>query len=164
MAILLPVVVLSALAGGPDKAAAECLDRVREYHGAIDPWAVAGCRIGRRALQELGLPRHSGRLRVVWRCPAVSPYAAVADGLQAATGASPGKLTLKLEPAPLARMAAVVQDRKTGRTLTFTLLPAFVQALIAAGKDKREAQGRRAAALAEGEIFRSDETSPALGK
>ncbi|HMB02756.1 MAG TPA: hypothetical protein VKP69_03330, partial [Isosphaeraceae bacterium] len=37
----------------------DCLTRVREIHGAAGPWAVAGYRIGERALEELKLPRHS---------------------------------------------------------------------------------------------------------
>ena len=54
-------------------AVAACLARVKEVHGAAGPWAVAGYRIGERALKDLGLPRHSHDLEVVHHCPAASP-------------------------------------------------------------------------------------------
>ena len=50
-------------------AVAACLARVKEIHGATGPWAVAGYRIGERALKELGLPRQSHDLEVVHRLP-----------------------------------------------------------------------------------------------
>jgi uncharacterized GH25 family protein len=45
---------------------AECLARVRDVHGGAGPWAVAGYRIGQRALKELGLPRQSFALSVTF--------------------------------------------------------------------------------------------------
>ena len=102
---MLPMILASALmitADQPSESArvSECLARVREIHGAAGPWAVAGYRIGERALQELHLPRHNFSLRVVHRCPAQVQYSCMADGLQAATGASPGKLNLKVGRRP----------------------------------------------------------------
>ena len=76
---------------------AECLTRVGEIHGAAGPWAVAGYRIGARALKDLNLPRHAFPILVVHRAPAEVRFSCVADGLQAATGASPGKLNLRVE-------------------------------------------------------------------
>ena len=77
------------------------LDRVRAIHGGTGPWAVAGYRMGERAMKDLDLPRQSFSLGVVHRCPAKVQYSCMADGLQAATGASPGKLNLKVEEAPV---------------------------------------------------------------
>ena len=51
-------------------AVAACLARVKEVHGATGPWAVAGYRIGERALKELGRPRHSHDLTIIHHCPA----------------------------------------------------------------------------------------------
>jgi formylmethanofuran dehydrogenase subunit E len=111
----------------PDKAAVEeCLAKVREYHGAAGPWAVAGYRIGQQAMRELGLPRHAFSMLVVHRCPAKVQFTCMADGLQAATGTSLGKMNLRVEEVDVERMLTVIQDRKTGRCLTFTLLPALV--------------------------------------
>src|SRR3954453_8049413 len=95
------VAVATGLGPGPaeDAKIQERLERVRDYHGAAGPWAVVGYRIGERALQELGLPRQSHSLLVVHRCPTQVQYSCLADGLQAATGASPGKLNLRVEEA-----------------------------------------------------------------
>src|SRR4051812_35439965 len=112
------VLVAVSLSGPPTQAPssdAACLARVTEVHGAAGPWAVAGYRIGERALEDLSLPRHSLRLSVVHRAPAQVQYSCVADGLQAATGASPGKLNLRVEEVPVERLSTTVEDRKTGR-------------------------------------------------
>ncbi|HMB03411.1 MAG TPA: hypothetical protein VKP69_06675 [Isosphaeraceae bacterium] len=75
--MLAPLVLTSLLAfaepptQGPTTS--DCLARVRQIHGAAGPWAVAGYRIGERALAELELPRHSSSLLVVHRCPARVP-------------------------------------------------------------------------------------------
>ena len=150
---------LGAEAGGgastSPSSATECLTRVKEVHGAAGPWAVAGYRMGERALKELGLPRHSFALLVVHRCPAEVQYSCIADGLQAATGASPGKLNLRVETAGRDELSTVVRDTKSGRTLRFTLLPAFTRSVTDLPSDRLEAEGRRVATLPEGEIFRA---------
>ena len=94
-------------------AVAACLARVKEVHGAAGPWAVAGYRIGERALKELGLARHSHELDVVHRCPMQVQYSCMADGLQAATGASSGKLNLHIEEATVDGLQTVVRNRST---------------------------------------------------
>jgi formylmethanofuran dehydrogenase subunit E len=99
---------------GDDAAVAERLARVREIHGAAGPWAVAGYRMGERALKELSLPKYASSLKVVHRCPARVQYSCVADGLQAATGASPGKLNLRVEEAAAEVMRTVIRDEKSG--------------------------------------------------
>lgn len=140
--------------------ASECLARVKEVHGVAGPWAVAGYRIGERARKELKLPRHSFKLLVVHRAPAEVQYSCVADGLQAATGASPGKLNLKLEEVPPDRLSTAVSDRETGRTLTFTLRPEFVRSVRDLPHDRLEGEGRRVAALPDDLIFTMTETKP----
>ena len=145
---------------GETPPASECLTRVKEVHGAAGPWAVAGYRIGERARKELGLPRHSFKLLVVHRAPAEVQDSCVADGLQAATGASPGKLNLKLEVVPPDRLSTAVSDRETGRTLSFTLRPEFVRSMRDLPRDRLEGEGRRVAALPEDAIFTMTEAKP----
>jgi uncharacterized GH25 family protein len=130
------------------------LARVKEVHGATGPWAVAGYRIGERALKELGLPRQSHDLEVVHRCPAEVQYSCIADGVQAATGASPGKLNLRIEEAVRADLRTVILDKRSGRTLTFTLEPEFARSIADLPMDRLEAEGRRVAALPDDAIFR----------
>ncbi len=139
-------------------AVAACLARVKEIHGATGPWAVAGYRIGERALKELGLPRQSHDLDVVHRCPAEVQYSCVADGVQAATGASPGKLNLHIEQATREDLRTVIRNKKSGRTLTFTLKLEFAHSITDLPFDRLEAEGRRVAALADDVIFRIAES------
>ncbi len=133
---------------------AACLTRVKEVHGATGPWAVAGYRIGERALKDLGLPRQSHALEVVHRCPAEVQYSCIADGVQAATGASPGKLNLRLEQASREDLRTVIRDKKSGRTLTFTIKPDFARSIKDRPHEQLEAEGRRVATLPDDVIFR----------
>jgi formylmethanofuran dehydrogenase subunit E len=155
--MLAPLLLTSLLAlteaptQGPTSS--DCLVRVREIHGAAGPWAVAGYRIGERSLKELKLPRHSVSILVIHRCPAQVQYSCMADGLQAATGASPGKLNLRVEEGPMDRLSTIVEDRKTGRRLTFTLRPEFVRSIRDVPRERLEEEGRRVATLANDDIF-----------
>lgn len=137
---------------------AECLDRVREIHGEAGPWAVAGYRMGERAIRDLGLPRHSLSLLVLHRSPAEVQYSCMADGLQAATGASPGKLNLKVETVPADDLSTVIENRKTGRRLVFKLQPELVKAIDGLPPDRLEEQGRRVVGLPDDAIFTVTET------
>jgi formylmethanofuran dehydrogenase subunit E len=154
------------LVPGPGRGAeaGERLARVREVHGGAGPWAVAGYRIGERALKELGLPRQSFRLLVVHRAPAEVQYSCVADGLLASTGASPGKLNLRLEEAPVDRLATTVEDRESGRKLLFTLRPEFVRSVRDLPMDRLDAEGRRVADLPDDAIFTVSEERSKPGR
>jgi formylmethanofuran dehydrogenase subunit E len=151
----------ATLAIGPEAAfgppVAACLARVKEAHGAAGPWVVAGDRIGERALKELGLPRHSHDLEVVHHCPLEVQYSCMADGLSAATGASPGKLNLRIEETPAVGLKTLVRDRERNRSLTFTLKPEFVKTIADIPFDRLEVEGRRVASLPESSIFNVSE-------
>ena len=134
-------------------AVAACLARVKEVHGAAGPWAVAGYRIGERALKELGLPRHSHELEVVHHSPAEVQYSCMADGVQAATGASAGKLNLRIEQATREELRTVIRDKKSGRSLTFILKPEFAGSISDLPMERLEAEGRRVAGMPDEAIF-----------
>lgn len=139
----------------------DLLGRVREVHGGNGPWAVVGYRIGERALQELGLPRHSFRLLATHRAPAEVQYRCVADGLMAATGVSPGKLNLIVEEATADRLGTTIEDRETGRRLAFTIRPELIQAILNLPHEQLDAEGRRVAGLPDDALFRfTDEARP----
>jgi formylmethanofuran dehydrogenase subunit E len=121
---------------------------------------VAGYRMGERALRDLGLPRHSASLRVIHRSPAEVQYSCVVDGLQAATGASPGKLNLKVETVSVDELSSVIEDRKTGRRLTFKLRPDLAETIGDLPPDQLEAQGRKVAGLPDDSIFTVSEAAP----
>ncbi len=134
-------------------AVAACLARVKEVHGAAGPWAVAGYRIGERALKDLKLPRHSHDLEVVHYCPLQVQYSCMADGLSAATGASPGKLNLRIEESAAADLKTLVKDRERGRRLTFSLKQEFMRSIADLPLDRLEVEGRRVASLPDEAIF-----------
>jgi hypothetical protein len=134
-------------------AVAACLTRVKEIHGAAGPWVVAGYRIGERALKELGLPRHSHDVEIVHRCPSEVQYSCMADGLMAATGASPGKLNLHLETVNPEQLQTTVRNKRTNRSLVFTLKPEFVRSIADLPFERLELEGQRVATLPDGVIF-----------
>ncbi len=134
-------------------AVAACLARVKEAHGAAGPWAVAGYRIGERALKDLGLPRHSHEIEVVHHCPLQVQYSCMADGLSAATGASPGKLNLRVEESSVDGLKTLVKYRERGRSLTFTLKPEFIRSIANLPLDRLDSEGRRVAGLPDEAIF-----------
>ena len=139
-------------------AVAACLARVKEAHGAAGPWAVAGYRIGERAIKDLGLRRHSHDLEVVHYCPLKVQYSCMADGLSAATGASPGKLNLRIEETAVSGLKTVVKDRERGRSLTFVLNPELVRSIADLPFDRLDAEGRRVASLPDESIFNVGES------
>jgi formylmethanofuran dehydrogenase subunit E len=163
MTSMILVSILAATAQAPaaaPSAESECLSRVKEFHGAAGAWAVAGYRMGDRALKDLGLPRHSFSLLVVHKAPAQVQYSCIADGLQAATGTSPGKLNLKVEEVPIEQLSTTVEDRKTGRRLTFTLRPEFIKSIRDLPHGKAVEEGRRVASLPDDSIFTVTESKP----
>ncbi len=132
--------------------AAECLRRVKDTHGTENVWAIAGYRIGARALRELRLPRHAESLLVIHRFPNEA-YAVMADGLQAATGASAGKRNLRLEETVQANMFTLIEDRNTGRRLRFSLKRGFVKSFVGAPPEFLVTEANRVAALPDDAIF-----------
>ena len=118
-----------------------------------------GLSDGRAALKELGLPRHSFSLLIVHHCPAQVQYSCIADGLQAATGASPGKLNLTVKEATADALKTVVADREKGRYLTFVLRPAFLESIRDLTPDRLADEGRRIAGLPDDRIFIVSETA-----
>src|SRR5215210_7102883 len=77
--------LLIALAASPD----EELDAVAAVHGEAGPWAVAGWRMAKYAMKELG-----DDLTVKHESPRAVQLSCIADGAQAATKTSVGKLNL----------------------------------------------------------------------
>ncbi len=143
---------------------AERLDRVKAIHGGAGPWAVVGYRIGERALHDLDLPRQSFALLVVHRSPAEVQYSCVADGLQAATGASAGKLNLKLETVKAEQLETVVEDRRSGRRLRFRIKPALVDSILNIPMAGNEAASARVMKLNDDQIFTVEELANSVDR
>jgi DMSO/TMAO reductase YedYZ molybdopterin-dependent catalytic subunit len=134
-------------------ASSEALARVAAIHGAAGPFAVAGYRMGQRAMRELGLPPGSPDLEVRHESPAQVQWSCIADGAQAATGASAGKLTLRLREAPREATRTVFRRRSTGAVVAFRLKPSFVKRFVDVPPPELARAGADAMALGDDEIF-----------
>jgi formylmethanofuran dehydrogenase subunit E len=131
----------------------DALARVAAIHGAAGPWAVAGYRMGRYALAKLGLPAQSFDLEVTHHTPEKVQYSCIADGAEAATGASPGKLNLKLVPAADADVATTYTNKATGQSLTLRPTVAFAARFADLPREKLADAGREVMALPDEAIF-----------
>lgn len=90
------------------------IQAIKAVHGELTPWAVMGYRMGRAALEALSLPRGDSRLLVVWHGPAELPHISAADGIQAATGATIGRLTLRIQRADANVLQCEFTDTQRG--------------------------------------------------
>jgi formylmethanofuran dehydrogenase subunit E len=137
----------------PAGSADEVLAKVSDIHGAAGPFAVAGYRMGQRALRELSLTQGSVDLEVRHESPAEVQFSCIADGAQAATGASAGKLNLSLKPASREKTRTIFRRKSTGRTVVGALQPAFVKRFLDLPRDQLDRAGREIMAMADEEIF-----------
>lgn len=115
--------------------------------------AVAGYRMGERALRELGAQRGSFALDVIHKGPLQVQYSCVADGWQAATGVSAGKLNLHIVEVPINDTETLIQNKKTGESLVFRLRREFLGKYLNVPKEKQAQAGREVAGLADDQIF-----------
>jgi len=134
---------------------------ILDTHGHVGPWAVVGYRMGQRALEELRLPRHSKSLDVVHYTPLEFKFTCAADGVMAVTGATPGKMNIRLEGCPLAELRTVITDRSKGRVLTFRILPERARELAGVTLAQLDAMSQRFAELPDEAIFTITETKTA---
>ena len=150
--LLLTLSVVSHL-GGQNTSTDEILNRVAEFHGNAGVFAVAGYRMGQEALRELGQQRGSFDLDVTHRTPLQVQYSCVADGWQASTGVSAGKLNLHIVEVPASRFETIVKDRKTGRQLVFRIRPEFLKQYLDLPFKKQPAAAREVATMPFEKIF-----------
>ena len=153
--------------GGDGAHGDDALERVATLHGGAGPFAVAGWRMGDRALRELGAARGEFRLDVLHRTPAEVQWSCVADGLQAATGTSPGRLNLRVEvtsdggaESAVSIVSLSEKGAGVGRagarlpvSATFRLLPAFVERFRETPPAQLAGAGQSVLGLRDEEIF-----------
>jgi formylmethanofuran dehydrogenase subunit E len=130
----------------------ELLARVAAIHGAAGPFAVAGYRMGQAALRELGLEAGRFELLVVHASPAAVQWSCVADGLQAATGTSVGKLNLRWVETD-GEVESRIGTRDGARTLVGRLRQGFLDRYLETPRERLLAAGREVAELPEAELF-----------
>ncbi len=129
------------------------LERVAAIHGAAGVFAVAGYRMGERALHDLKANRGSFSLDVTHRTPMQVQYSCIADGWQAATGVSAGKLNLHLVESQARDTETVIRNDKTGQALVFRLRREFLAKYLDVPEEKQSAAGREVATLPDDKIF-----------
>ena len=134
----------------------ETLQQVAQFHGAAGVFAVAGYRMGQRALLELKEPRGSFAPDVTHETPLQVQYSCIADGWQASTGVSAGKLNLHIVRVAPDNLQTIIKDRKTGKELIFRLRPEFLRTYLNLPHSEQAKEARQVAAMPEERIFTVD--------
>lgn len=131
----------------------EMLDAVATVHGGTGPWAMLGYRMGRFALDELGLERGSFDLEVEHHSPREVQYSCVADGAAAATGASLGKLNLSWHETAGSEVHTLYRRKSTGAELVLRPTETFESRFRDVPREELAEAGRRVLALSDQELF-----------
>lgn len=135
---------------------------MKAVHGEITPWVVAGYRMGKRALTELSLKRGSPSLLAIHRTPLEIPYTSMADGIQAATAATVGKLNLHLENVPKDNLPTGLRsdflDRSNSRIISFRLKPDLLENMLKTPPEAAEAMAMKMLTMSDDEIFVTNRT------
>jgi len=153
--------IVCALAGAlvaqthesPPPNSSAILAKVADIHGAAGIFAVAGYRMGERALAILGEPRGSFALDVTHKTPLEVQWSCVADGVQASTGVSAGKLNLHIVPVAKSDVETVIHDKRSGKEVVFRLQPAFLTKYLDTPRDHQPEAAREVLALPDDQIF-----------
>lgn len=139
---------------------AEATTAIVSVHGGAGPWVVAGYRMGRYALQKLGLTKGSFDLDVVHHSPREVQYSCIADGAAAATGASLGRLSLSLADAPASDTRTTCVKRSTGERITLQATPEFAARYKDLQRPQLMAAGQEVLHLPDTAIFRELTSAP----
>jgi formylmethanofuran dehydrogenase subunit E len=109
--------------------------------------------MGEYALSKLGLPRQSFDLEVVHHSPQEVQFSCIADGAAAATGASAGKLNLRVVDATEADVATTYRNRSTGQAITLRPARSFAARFRDVPRDQLAEAGRTVLALPDADVF-----------
>jgi uncharacterized GH25 family protein len=131
------------------------LQTIRAVHGRLSPGAVAGYRIGKRALVELGMAAGADELLAIHRTKPEPQLVAMLDGLQAAAGVTIGRLNLRME-ASEDGVETIVANRATGRSVIFHLTPNCLAAMRSPKGNDTEDKGLLLSTLPDSELFEID--------
>ncbi|AKU95406.1 hypothetical protein AKJ09_02070 [Labilithrix luteola] len=129
------------------------LDDVARIHGAPGPWAVAGYRMAQYALAKLHLPQGSFDLEITHRTPKKVQFSCIADGAQAYSGASAGKLNLTLVEAPEAELVTIYRNKKTAESLALRPSASFRARYLDADRARARELGREVMQLPDDQVF-----------
>ncbi len=150
------ILMLAALLGAVPVLADEVdakLDAVAAIHGDAGAWAVAGYRMGESALKTLGLKRGSFSLAVEHQSPREVRFSCIADGAQAATGASVGRLQLTFTETKVEKISTVYTNKETGKVVKLRPTAAFMKKFMDVPREKARIAGREAMTMADADVF-----------
>ena len=136
------------------------LGRVAEFHGAAGVFAVVGYRIGERALGELNEKWGSFNLDVTHRTPLEVQWSCIADGIQASTGVSVGKLNLHLVETTRENLETIIRDKRSGKVVSFRLQPAFLSKFLDIQENRQPEAAREVLKLSDDAIFTVRQGTP----
>lgn len=107
------------------------LAALKQFHGHLGPYVVAGVRLGRHALKRLQAKPHFGLEADIW-CPDGPPSSCLLDGIQFATGCTLGKRNIRHHVDDEIR--ALFRNRHTNEVVLLT----FREEALQAGMAERE--------------------------
>jgi hypothetical protein len=129
------------------------LDAIASVHGDAGPWAAAGYRMARYAMTKLGVTAGKGDLIVAHHSPKAVQFSCVADGAQAATKVSVGKLSLSWSEATLDKMETVFTRPSTGASIALRPSKRFIERFLNAPREKARANARLVLTLPDADVF-----------
>jgi len=109
--------------------------------------------MGFAALRELRLWHGGFDLEVIHHARREVQWSCIIDGLQAATGASLGKLNLTRAPSTVHNVYSVIRNRKTGQAFRLQLTPTFIKPHLNIPGEKLSSAGAQLADTPEDQIF-----------
>ena len=116
--------------------------------------------MGVYALGKLGVSRGSFDLEVVHHTPRAVKFSCIADGAQASTGASAGKLNLAVVDADEAHVATTYRRRSTGQSITLRPTASFATRFADFPRDQARTLGKQVLELPASAVFEEIPTPP----
>lgn len=129
------------------------LDQVAAIHGGSGPFAVAGYRMALHAMKVLQLEPGSFDLDVEHHSPKMVQFSCIADGAQAATHVSVGKLSLRWVEAPWEATETIFLKRSTGQKLVLKPAASFLKTFMNLPYERSRENGRKVLALPDAQVF-----------
>jgi formylmethanofuran dehydrogenase subunit E len=109
--------------------------------------------MGRYALAKLGLAPGSFDLEVMHHTPQQVMYSCIADGAAAATGASAGKLNLRLVDSRPEDVETTYRRKSTGEAITLRPTAKFRARFSDAPRERARELGREVLRWLDGDVF-----------
>lgn len=152
MRTLAAVLVLTAMPAFADEVDKQ-LDEVAAIHGEAGPWATMGYRMAQFAMKKLGVTAGKGDLIVEHRSPRAVQFACVADGVQAASKVSVGKLSLSWSEAKVDDAQTIFTRPSTGAKVVLKPSAKFRETFLNTPREKARENARKVMGLKDAELF-----------